>query len=110
MLISVSSLIIFLVFYNQGMRRNKNEMEAILTTERTRAAQDCRTLHQTVEGQKRKLNELQDKLREREIEVDETKHSLQIMEDQVEIYKASAKRLQSSESFVPHWTPTRVCL
>lgn len=90
------------------MRRNKHEMETMLTNERTRAAQDLLTLHQTIEGQKKKMNELQEKIREREIEVDEAKRSLQVMEDQVERHKVSAKRSQSSESYISHWTPARV--
>lgn len=90
------------------MRRNKREMETMLTNERTRAAQDLLTLHQTIEGQKKKVNEMQEIIRERETEVDETKRSLQVMEDQVERHKVSAKRFQSSESFVSHWTPARV--
>ena len=91
------------------MRRNKHEMETMLATERSRATQDRLTLHQTVEGQKKKLNELQNKLREREMEVDHARRSLQVMEDQVERQKDPVKRLQSPESsFVSHWTPARV--
>ena len=91
------------------MLRHKHEMETMLATEKTRAAQDRLTLHQTIEGQQRKLNVLHDELREREIEVNQTKRSLQIMEDQVERNKVSVKRLQSSESIISHWTPARVC-
>lgn len=90
------------------MRRNKHETEAMLSTERNRAAQDRLTLHQTIEGQKRKINELQDELCKKEVEVDEANRSMHVMEDQVERQKVSARRLQSSETLVSHWTPTRV--
>ena len=103
----ISSLkILSLPLFYQDMRRNKHEMETMLATEKTRATNDRLTLHQTVEGQKRKLNELQDKLLEREMEVDQTRRLLQALE--VERHKLSAKRSQSSESSVSHWTPARV--
>lgn len=91
------------------MRRNRHEMETILMAERTHASKDRLTLQQAMEAQKKKLNDLEVKLCEREMEVNETKHSLQAMQDKLEkSSKASAKRLQPSEFFVPNWTPTRV--
>ena len=92
----------------QDVRRNKQEMETILASERTRSAQDRLTLHQTIEGLKKQMNELESKLRDREIEADETKRTLQLREDQVERYKALAKRTPSSETYAPQWTPSRV--
>ena len=105
---TVNDVVLF--YSNQSMRQNKLEMESILSNERSRSAQDRLKLHQTIEEQTRKMNELQRKLREQEIEIDETKRSLHLMEEQAERNKVPTKRLQSSDSFASHWTPTRVGL
>ena len=62
-----------------------------------------------METQKRDIEEILVKLREKEVEADEVKRSLKHVEEQLERSRSSSRRLQASETLTSQWTPSRVC-
>ncbi|XP_046846302.1 A-kinase anchor protein 9-like [Xenia sp. Carnegie-2017] len=92
----------------ENLHNNKVEIESILTNERARASEERLLLRQTVETQKRDIEEILVKLREKEVEADEVKRSLKHVEEQLERSRSSSRRLQASETLTSQWTPSRI--
>ena len=80
----------------------------MLTAERSRFAQGQLKFSKTVEGHKRRVDDMEKKLRDKENELDETKRTLRVVEDELEKSRGLAKRLQLAESHFAKWTPARV--
>lgn len=83
-------------------------MESLLVNERSRSANDRLVLQQSVEGQNRLINEMKNKLRDQESELDEKTRTLYDVKDELERNRATVKRLQSTENHFARWTPARV--
>lgn len=83
-------------------------MESLLVNERSRSANDRLVLQQSVEGQNKLINEMKNKLRDQESELDEKTRTLYDVKDELERNRATVKRLQSTENHFARWTPARV--
>ena len=79
-----------------------------MVNERSRSANDRLVLQQSVEGQNRLINEMKNKLRDQESELDEKTRTLYDVKDELERNRATVKRLQSTENHFARWTPARV--
>lgn len=79
-----------------------------MVNERSRSANDRLVLQQSVEGQNKLINEMKNKLRDQESELDEKTRTLYDVKDELERNRATVKRLQSTENHFARWTPARV--